>query len=131
MDEGMKYLDCSPEPGGFRASRRRSASDYAWLKTSCQDRPDRVLEADRAVLVAGHARQAGDDRGGAGRLERVADDLDRADVEPPPPGADQQVALKAVREVEDDLSAGVLERLEGERIGGEVRPEREPEEVAG
>src|SRR3954470_21188017 len=30
---GVKYLDCSPEPGGFRASRPRSASDYAWLRT--------------------------------------------------------------------------------------------------
>src|SRR4051795_9432349 len=31
--EGVKYLDCSPKPGGFRACRPRSASDYAWLKT--------------------------------------------------------------------------------------------------
>src|SRR5881398_2312071 len=30
--EGVKYLDCSPEPGGFRAYRPRSASDYAWLR---------------------------------------------------------------------------------------------------
>src|SRR3954447_13949221 len=30
--EGGKYLDCSPIPGGFRASRPRSASDYAWLR---------------------------------------------------------------------------------------------------
>ena len=29
----VKYLDCSPKPGGFRASRPRSASDYAWLRT--------------------------------------------------------------------------------------------------
>src|SRR5438270_5793494 len=28
---GVKYLDCSPEPGGFRASRPQSASNYAWL----------------------------------------------------------------------------------------------------
>ena len=32
--EGVKYLDCSPKPGGFRVSRPRSASDYAWLRTS-------------------------------------------------------------------------------------------------
>src|SRR3954453_11223139 len=31
--EGVKYLDCSPKPGGFRASRFRSASDYTWLRT--------------------------------------------------------------------------------------------------
>src|SRR5436305_14762275 len=31
---GVKYLDCSPKPGGFRASRPRSASDYAWLRTN-------------------------------------------------------------------------------------------------
>src|SRR3954449_12130244 len=32
---GVKYLDCSPKPGGFRASRPRSASDYAWLRARC------------------------------------------------------------------------------------------------
>src|SRR5437763_16445870 len=32
--EGVKYLDCSPKPGGFRVSRSRSASNYAWLRTS-------------------------------------------------------------------------------------------------
>src|SRR3954465_14437049 len=31
---GVKYLDCSPKPGGFRVSRPRSASNYAWLRTS-------------------------------------------------------------------------------------------------
>src|SRR3954471_21212082 len=31
---GVIYLDCSPEPGGFRASRPRSDSDYAWLRAS-------------------------------------------------------------------------------------------------
>src|ERR1700733_4582199 len=31
---GVKYLDYSLKPGGFRASRPRSASDYAWLRTS-------------------------------------------------------------------------------------------------
>src|SRR4051794_22145234 len=36
--EGVKYLDCSPEPGGFRVSRPRSASNYAWLKTSAARR---------------------------------------------------------------------------------------------
>ena len=30
--EGVKYLDCSPKPGGFRAFRPQSASDYAWLR---------------------------------------------------------------------------------------------------
>src|SRR3954454_24947282 len=30
--EGVKYLDCSAKPGGFRACRPRSASDYAWLR---------------------------------------------------------------------------------------------------
>src|SRR3954447_14633655 len=29
----VKYLDCSRKPGGFRALRPRSASDYAWLRT--------------------------------------------------------------------------------------------------
>src|SRR6187402_458516 len=33
---GVIYLDCSPKPGGFRASRPRSASDYAWLRTRCR-----------------------------------------------------------------------------------------------
>src|SRR3954471_5285334 len=33
MVEGVKYLDCSPEPGGFRVFRSRSASDYAWLRS--------------------------------------------------------------------------------------------------
>src|SRR5215210_6039279 len=28
----VKYLDCSPKPGGFRASRPRSASDHTWLR---------------------------------------------------------------------------------------------------
>src|SRR5438270_1611672 len=32
--EGVKSLDCSPKPGGFRATRLRSASDYAWLRAS-------------------------------------------------------------------------------------------------
>src|SRR5438034_11715922 len=32
--EGVKYLNCSLKPGGFRASRSRSASDYAWLRAS-------------------------------------------------------------------------------------------------
>src|SRR5262249_52047536 len=33
----VKYLDCSPEPGGFRAFRPRSSSNYAWLRalTGC------------------------------------------------------------------------------------------------
>src|SRR3954462_7674234 len=31
--EGGKYLDCSPEPGGFRASRLGRASDYAWMRS--------------------------------------------------------------------------------------------------
>src|SRR4051812_41512768 len=30
----VKYLDCSPEPGGFRVSRPQSASHYAWLRAS-------------------------------------------------------------------------------------------------
>ena len=34
MDEGVKYLDCSPKPGGFRVSSARMSSDYAWLRTS-------------------------------------------------------------------------------------------------
>src|SRR3954468_234264 len=32
--EGVKYLNCSLKPGGFRASRPQSASDYAWLRSS-------------------------------------------------------------------------------------------------
>src|SRR3954462_2423160 len=31
---GVKYLDCSPKPGGCRAYRPRSASDYAWLRAN-------------------------------------------------------------------------------------------------
>src|SRR5664279_809088 len=31
---GVKHLDYSPKPGGFRASRPRSSSDYAWLRVS-------------------------------------------------------------------------------------------------
>ena len=34
----VKYLDCSPEPGGFRAYRPRSTSDYAWLRASAARR---------------------------------------------------------------------------------------------
>src|SRR3954465_14172212 len=33
----VKYLDCSPEPGGFRASHPQSASNYAWLRTRAAD----------------------------------------------------------------------------------------------
>src|SRR3954453_10591445 len=32
--EGVKHLDCSLKPGGFRASRPRSASNYTWLRVS-------------------------------------------------------------------------------------------------
>src|SRR6478752_4460095 len=35
--EGVKYLDCSPEPGGFRACWPRSASNYAWLRANAAD----------------------------------------------------------------------------------------------
>src|SRR4051794_31307272 len=35
----VMYLDCSPEPGGFRAFLPRSASDYAWLRSSSPTRP--------------------------------------------------------------------------------------------
>src|SRR5438270_11348854 len=31
---GVKYLDYSLKPGGFRVSGPRPASDYAWLRTS-------------------------------------------------------------------------------------------------
>src|SRR3954447_24600685 len=30
---GVKYLDYSLKPRGFRASRPRSASNYAWIRT--------------------------------------------------------------------------------------------------
>src|SRR3954447_3109187 len=30
---GVKYLDYSLKPGGFRASRPRSASNYAWIRS--------------------------------------------------------------------------------------------------
>ena len=36
--EGVKYLDCSPKPGGFRAFRLRSASNHAWLGTRANAR---------------------------------------------------------------------------------------------
>src|SRR3954470_77311 len=46
--EGVKYLDCSPRPGGFRAYRLRSVSDYAWLRASMSGhapaRPDAFSE---------------------------------------------------------------------------------------
>src|SRR3954454_24684403 len=32
--EKVNYLDCSLKPGGFRASRPQSVSDYACLRTS-------------------------------------------------------------------------------------------------
>ena len=32
-DEGVKYLDCSPKPGGFRVSSSEGSWDYAWLRT--------------------------------------------------------------------------------------------------
>src|SRR4051794_18836236 len=43
--EGGKYLDCSPEPGGFRVSRLRSASNYAWLRSSSPSPPRRPSES--------------------------------------------------------------------------------------
>src|SRR3954453_21601004 len=48
--EGVKYLDCSPKPEGFRAYRPRSASNYAWLRTSYlleyhRGRPARLMTA--------------------------------------------------------------------------------------
>src|SRR4051794_14173442 len=30
----VKYLDCSPKPGGFRVSQLRTDWGYAWLRTS-------------------------------------------------------------------------------------------------
>src|SRR3954454_7081549 len=65
--EGVKYLDCSPEPGGFRASRLRSASDYAWLRSSDGPRrpvyirtdPGQGQSADRSTApVAAATRSA-------------------------------------------------------------------------
>src|SRR6185312_13039151 len=35
--EGVKYLDCSLKPGGFRASRLQLASDYAWFRSNRSD----------------------------------------------------------------------------------------------
>ncbi len=34
IDEGVKYLDCSPEPGGFRVFSSEGSWDYAWLRTN-------------------------------------------------------------------------------------------------
>src|SRR5512142_3277306 len=38
---GVRYLDCSRKPGGFRASQPQNALDYAWLriKTAPEARP--------------------------------------------------------------------------------------------
>src|SRR5438309_11164997 len=42
--EGVKYLNCSPKPGGFRVSGVESASNYAWLRSSAMRGTDRVLD---------------------------------------------------------------------------------------
>src|SRR4051794_37805854 len=36
---GVKYLDYSLKPGGFRASRPRSASNYAWIRPNSLHAP--------------------------------------------------------------------------------------------
>src|SRR5205823_3325704 len=50
--EGVKYLDCSLKPGGFRASRPRSASDYAWLRTR-RGPPNKISALDRVPRHGG------------------------------------------------------------------------------
>src|SRR5438105_7991383 len=44
----VKYLDCSPKPGGFRAFYAQSVSDYAWLRASAI----RSMKPTRAMLVS-------------------------------------------------------------------------------
>lgn len=70
---------------------------------------DVVLLADHAVGVARHARQPGDDR--AVRLLVVGDDFQRALVDPLAVAVRQHVTLQAVRQVEDDLAAVMIERI--------------------
>src|SRR4051812_22264965 len=49
----VKYPDCSPKPGGFRASQLRSAWGYAWLRTSSNRLPlSRETTVDRVNLSA-------------------------------------------------------------------------------
>src|SRR4051794_21175807 len=57
--EGVKYLDCSLKPEGFRASRPRSASNYAWLRTRVSDfYRRRTVGSLIEALFAGSAESA-------------------------------------------------------------------------
>src|ERR687898_433032 len=51
--EGVKCLDCSPKPGGFRASRPRSALDYTCLRI----RAVYLRVADGKNSIEGHDRR--------------------------------------------------------------------------
>src|SRR3954453_12493328 len=62
--EGVKYLDCSPKPGGFRAYRLRSASDYAWLRTS-GNRSFAEVDSAAGVQTETRVRPSGKARIGA------------------------------------------------------------------
>src|SRR3954447_25535603 len=56
----VKYLDCSPEPGGFRASEPRSASNYACFRTRTP------AGAVRPAVLADRVRPRVPAAGGAG-----------------------------------------------------------------
>ena len=64
-------------------------------------------------------------------VRSAGNDLDRSRLDPLVLVVDQQVALQAVREVEDDPTPGVLEGVALERVAVEDRPERELEEIGG
>ena len=80
--------------------------------------------------MTGHAREAIDDRGGPGGLERVADDLDR-------PGFDsliliinEQICLQTIGQIEDNFAARMAERLAWEGVALKFRAQGEAEDVA-
>src|SRR3954447_25397459 len=48
--EVVKYLNCSPKPGGFRVFGPRSASHYAWFETKRVGEFARTSEYETRVL---------------------------------------------------------------------------------
>src|SRR5262249_52671006 len=99
-------------------------------------RTDLVVFADHALVVALEAREAVDHD--AVRARRVRYDVDRALVDAAAGRTHQQITLQAVRQVEDDLAAVLLEgffaaegALRTERVGEQVLfTARGPEVVA-
>src|SRR6516164_5753446 len=52
----VKYLDCSRNPGGFRASQLQNDPNYAWLRSSLRDYP--VTQNFRKLSAEWEVRKA-------------------------------------------------------------------------